>query len=220
VIRALICSLVCATVLSAAPRIAGCDIDVSTTDGQVYAVRMRFVTTGEPWTGPSHTIERVAGARLFELRGTVEGGLDLEPGILINTSEVEQLEASAGVDRMIFRRPLPQGATYELSYSVAVEPGHVARLPLAVPEIPVSGDNHAVQIRVTPPPGYLLSGDAFPTFERNRAELANIPSHIEVEIDTQPRRSTPALLSDLGVIALLVCGIFVRVILRRRGATA
>ena len=60
----------------------------------------------------------------------------------------------------------------------------------------------------------------FPAFDQRAAELANFPSHIEVEIGKQPRRSTPALLSDLGVLLLLAGGTVVRILLRKRGSHA
>jgi len=64
-------------------------------------------------------------------------------------------------------------------------PGHAIQVPLAVPEISTSGAARSIQIRVTPPAGSLLSGDAFPVFQQNATELANFPSHIEIEIGTR-----------------------------------
>jgi hypothetical protein len=209
-IRLLIGSIVVAVALSGAPRIARSEIDVRTDDGRVYSVLMRIFTTAEAWSAPSHTLERVAGARLLEIRATLDNGLNLEP----------KLEPSGAVDRVVFSQPLPKNATYELVYSIAVDPGHTARIPLSVPEIPVSGGARSVRIEVTPPDGYLVSGDAFPAFEQDTAELANFPSHIEVEIGKRPRRSTPALLSDLGVVLLLAGGTVARVLLRRKGSQA
>lgn len=197
-IRAL---LICSISLSAAPRIARAIVDVSTVDGHAYSVHMTIRTTDEIWPKPSHTLERVAGAHLLEIHATLDN----------------KIETSGAVDRIVFSRPLPRSATYELTYSIALDQGHAIQVPLAVPEISTSGAARSIQIRVTPPAGSLLSGDAFPVFQQNATELANFPSHIEIEIGTRQRRSIPILLSDLGVVFLLAAGIFVRVMVRRRG---
>ena len=191
--------LLCALALSAAPRIAHSEIDVTTQDGRIYSVRMRIVTTAEAWPAPSHTLERVAGSHLLEMHATLDH---------------PKLETPGAVDRVVFTQPLPANATYELAYSIAVDPGPTTRIALAVPEIPVSGGAHSIQIHITPPDGDLITGDAFPA----TSDLANFPSHIEFQVSKQPRRSLPALFSDLSVVLLLASGIAIRVMVRSKGS--
>jgi hypothetical protein len=193
----LICSI--AGTLWAAPTIAHSDIDVRTNDGRLYSVRMKIATAGEAWSAPSHTLE----GHVMDFRATLDG-VSLEP----------RIKPSGAVDRVVFPRPLPKGATYELTYSIEADPGVTVRIPLAVPEIPVSGGARSIQIRAAPP----LSGDTFPAFQQNVAELANFPNHIE--IDQQSRLWTPTHLSDLGVLLLLAAGTIGRILLRKRGSPA
>lgn len=201
-------------VVSAAPSIVSYRAEIHDRTGNKVAVDIAISTGANVWQKPVHTIERGGGERVSGI------GLVSSDGRAVS-SRVERVGL---LDRIVCNEPVWD---YRIHYVVEANDPGPARIPLAVPEIPTGGAAGSVTVTFYPASQEVILGDTFPAFQRDGAglfvaELSNVPNHVQLaswrtgEAGFRERWVTPATLSDLVVIALLVIGSITRAIMRRK----
>jgi hypothetical protein len=198
--------------VSGVPRIASYHADIHSTGPRTFTVDISIKTGGEGWNRPSFTLEHYPAVEISEL-SLGSAGLPGASWRLDDVGLLSRLVSTAAA------------TDYTIRYDVIETRASGQRIPLAVPEIPTSGDARSVSIRFFA--NQAILGDSFPAFRQSAqnsfvAELSNVPAHVQialwspVEAGFRERWFTPATFSDLAVILLLALGSIARAMLRRR----